>query len=59
MNHRLKTFNSLQFWSQIYSIVQAEIENSQTISGCFCLTDEEHKALETHYLEFTKLLEMR
>ncbi|MDE7093774.1 MAG: hypothetical protein K2O52_02565, partial [Oscillospiraceae bacterium] len=49
-------FDSLQFWAQIHSIVQAEIENGATIAGCFRLTDEEREALETRNLEFTKPL---
>ena len=53
---QIKTFDSLQFWSQIYSIVQAEIESGKTISGCFRLTNEEREALETRNLEFAKPL---
>ncbi|MDE5885416.1 MAG: hypothetical protein K2H29_10130 [Oscillospiraceae bacterium] len=53
---QIKPFNSLQFWSQIYSIVQAEIESGKTVGGCFRLTNEEREALETRNLEFTKPL---
>lgn len=49
-------FDSLQFWAQIYSIVQAEIESGATIAGCFRLTDNEKVELEKRNAEFTKLL---
>ncbi|MDE7122417.1 MAG: hypothetical protein K2O42_09695 [Oscillospiraceae bacterium] len=53
---QIKPFDSLQFWAQIYSIVQAEIESSATLAGCFRLTPEEREALESRNLEFTKPL---
>ncbi|MDE5885776.1 MAG: hypothetical protein K2H29_11970 [Oscillospiraceae bacterium] len=49
-------FDSLQFWAQIYSIVQAEIESGETIGGCFRLSDDEKVELERRNLEFTKPL---
>ena len=53
---QIKTFDSLQFWSQIHRIVKSEIESGQTIGGCFRLTPEEREALERRNLEFTKPL---
>ncbi|MDE5884397.1 MAG: hypothetical protein K2H29_04885 [Oscillospiraceae bacterium] len=49
-------FDSLQFWAQIYSIVQSEIESGATIGGCFRLSDDEKIELEKRNLEFTKPL---
>ncbi|MDE6005511.1 MAG: hypothetical protein K2G88_09020 [Oscillospiraceae bacterium] len=49
-------FDSLQFWAQIYSIVQAEIESGATIGGCFRLTDDEKTELEKRNAGFTKPL---
>ncbi|MDE6657096.1 MAG: virulence-associated E family protein, partial [Oscillospiraceae bacterium] len=49
-------FDSLQFWAQIYSIVQAEIESGATIGGCFRLTDDEKNELEKRNAGFTKPL---
>ena len=53
---QIRTFDSLQFWSQIYNIVQAEIECGVTIGGCFRLTDVEKEELEKRNLEFIKPL---
>lgn len=53
---QIVAFNSLQFWAQIYSIVQAEIESGATIGGCFRLTDDEKTKLEKRNAGFTKLL---
>ncbi|MDE5767918.1 MAG: hypothetical protein K2H82_00835 [Oscillospiraceae bacterium] len=49
-------FDSLQFWAQIYSIVQAEIESGATIGGCFRLSDDEKVELEKRNAKFAKPL---
>ena len=49
-------FDSLQFWSQIYSIVFAEVESGATIGGCFRLTDNEKMELEKRNSGFIKSL---
>lgn len=50
----LKNFDSLQLWAQVYTLVQAEIEDGETYSSCFRLTDEEKKALDERNNSFTK-----
>lgn len=49
-------FDSLQFWVQIYSIIQAEIDSGATIGGCFRLTDDEKVELEKRNAKFAKPL---
>ena len=50
----LKNFDSLQLWAQVYTLVQAAIEEGETYSSCFRLTDEEKKALDERNNSFTK-----
>lgn len=53
---QIATFDSLQFWAQIYEIVQAEVECGATIGGCFRLTALEREQLEQRNIAFTKPL---
>lgn len=53
---QVATFDSLQFWAQIYEIVQAEVECGATIGGCFRLTTLEREQLEQRNIAFTKPL---
>lgn len=53
---QIATFDSLQFWAQIYEIVQAEVECGATIGGCFRLTASEREQLEERNTRFTKPL---
>ena len=53
---QIATFDSLQFWAQIYEIVQAEVECGATVGGCFRLTASEREQLEERNKEFTKEL---
>lgn len=53
---QIATFDSLQFWTQIYEIVQAEVECGATIGGCFRLTASEREQLEERNSKFTKEL---
>lgn len=53
---QIAPFNSLQFWAQIYSIVQNELKKGATIGGCFRLTSVEKKELEQRNSEFVKPL---
>ncbi|MBR7085163.1 MAG: hypothetical protein IKI37_08315 [Oscillospiraceae bacterium] len=53
---QIVSFDSLQFWAQIYSIVFAEVESGATIGGCFRLTDNEKMELEKRNSGFIKSL---
>ena len=53
---QIVTFDSLQFWAQIYSIVQEELKKGATIGGCFRLTEQERADLEKRNSEFVKPL---
>lgn len=53
---QIKPFDSLQFWAQIHSIVQAEVESGATIGGCFRLTNNERTELEKRNSSFVKLM---
>jgi len=46
----------LQFWAQIYSIVQESLRKGATMAGCFRLTDSEKAMLETQNSQFVKPL---
>ena len=50
----LKNFDSLQLWAQVYALVQNALEEGETYSSCFRLTDEEKKALDERNHSFTK-----
>ena len=45
VNTMHKTFDSLQFWAQIYSMVEQDVANGKTYGNCFRLTAEEHEQL--------------
>ena len=53
---QIATFDSLQFWAQIYEIVQKEVDCGATIGGCFRLTASEREQLEERNTRFTKPL---
>jgi len=45
VNTMHKTFDSLQYWAQIYSIIEQDVANGKTYGNCFRLTAEEHRQL--------------
>lgn len=53
---KIKAFDSLQFWAQMYSIVQEALKNGETLAGCFRLNENEKNMLEVQNSQFVKPL---
>ena len=43
---QIKTFDTMQFWAEIYHYMQAIIENGGTMDGCFRFTEQERQCIE-------------
>ncbi len=53
-NTQIRTFDSLQLWTQVYRIVQEEIAKGATMASCFRLDPEMKEELDSRNEEYTK-----
>ena len=53
-NTQIRTFDSLQLWTQVYRIVQEEIAKGATMASCFRLNPEMKEELDSRNEEYTK-----
>lgn len=51
---QIKTFDTMQFWAEIYHYMQEIIANGGTIDGCFRFSEQERQALEQRNAAHTK-----
>lgn len=51
---QIKTFDTMQFWAEIYHYMQEIIAKGGTIDGCFRFTEQERQALEQRNAAHTK-----
>ena len=50
----LRKFDSLQLWAQVYALVQDVIEEGETYSSCFRLSEDEKQELDERNKSYTK-----
>lgn len=51
---QIKTFDTMQFWAEIYHYMQEIIAKGGTIDGCFRFSEQERQALEQRNAAHTK-----
>ena len=53
---QIKTFDTMQFWAEIYHYMQEIIAKGGTIDGCFRFSEQERQALEQRNAAHTKTM---